>query len=43
MVAFVGGFGAFVELVSVCWRAGALVSVPADVSSAVFAGESFEE
>ena len=43
MVAFVGGFGAFVERVSVGWRTGAFVGVPAYVPSAVLAGESFED
>ena len=43
VMTFVGGFGAFVELVGLCWRARAFVGVPAYVSSAVLARETLED
>lgn len=39
----VGGLGAFVELVSVCWGAWAFVGVPWNVSVAVLAREAFND
>ena len=43
VMTFVWGFGAFVELVGLCWRAKAFVGVPAYVPAAILARESFED